>query len=583
MDVQHLDAFHSDLTHKVRELVLPIRSEARQETQFHGFQELLHTKKELHRITVCSTANIFRSWSLILRINKARSRIRQHRQHQRRDRRRQLMHQAKLAADAKDQYALFSHIRRITPKVPRRHIRLRGPDGQLLGPSEAADAIEQWLFSIYHDSDASQSATLLQAYEWPFDWTDLYRCCRQFENTKALNPDFIPCLLWNAFAYDLAVFVDNCARNWSQRQPPQAPSLWRRGTLYLLSKPQKKGGSPDSLRPIALLEPTGKSIMGALAAHLLRDSQHQLTPLPQFAYMQNCGCCGAISRVLKVMDVLLHNLSMIQYKHHQHAFTTPPAGVWGGIIVSLDLTKAFDCVNRCLLYKALADFGISWEHIQVLQSVNANTVYQFIHRNIQRRVPTTKGIRQGCKAAPCLWLLYLGHLMHELANLSSWHWLQVFNTVFADDWTFHADLYTVEDLEQHLINVGLLFDLLETYGLPLNVSKTVSLMKAAGPDLRKLNRKFVHRTGHTAGYTTQPRSNHPHQIGPTTYVLGHLLEIWSLSASHHAAQTIMCSQCCILAEQVAQGQRWSQSETENKDLVAMCVLKSYSWAFTCGS
>ena len=492
LDVNDFATFHSDLTDKVRALVSPSLF-SRPDHTLNGFQALLCHKRQLHALNQCTIATVFQSWKLLVHIRKDRMLLRQHSNLRRKERRQALMRQARLAANARDQYTLFAHIRRITPKTPRRQFRLRGPQGELLSPSEAADSIAEWLHATYNDAESFCTSTPIQAYEWPFDRMALFRNFRTFDNNKALDPDFIPSLLWKQFADDFATFMHQCASQWSQLQPPKVPSLWSRGTLFLLNKPNKKSDTTDSLRPIALLEPTGKSVMGALAEFMRGECQQHFTQLPQFAYMQNRGCNEAIGRVLNMIDGVLHRLSQLQYKHHPQVVPTPPNTVIGGIIVSLDLSKAFDCVNRCRLYTAMEDFGIPFEQIQLLQSIYSNTEYRFTHRGVERCIRTTKGIRQGCKAAPGLWLVYLGHLMNKLAGVTSWQWLQVFNTVFADDWTFHADFSNVAELENHLTKVGVLFDLLDQYGLQLNVSKTVALMKAAGPDLRKLNRKFVHR------------------------------------------------------------------------------------------
>ena len=84
--------------------------------------------------------------------------------------------------------------------------------------------------------------------------------------------------------------------------------------------------------------------------------------------------------------------------------------------------------------------------------------------------------------------------MYKLAAHTGWDWLTVFNTVFADDWLTHCDFNNLSDLTTHLQNIGYLFDLLSDYNLCINVSKTVAILRAAGPALSQLNRRFLHRT-----------------------------------------------------------------------------------------
>ena len=52
------------------------------------------------------------------------------------------------------------------------------------------------------------------------------------------------------------------------------PQQWSSGTLALLVKPGKSGNHPSDLRPIVLLEPTGKAVLGLVASQI----QPELTP-----------------------------------------------------------------------------------------------------------------------------------------------------------------------------------------------------------------------------------------------------------------------------------------------------------------
>jgi len=90
----------------------------------------------------------------------------------------------------------------------------------------------------------------------------------------------------------------------------------------------------------------------------------------------------------------------------------------------------------------MIDFGISQECVALLMSIYQQTSYPFTHRGVTHAVGTKPGIRQGCKAAPRLWLLYLGRLMYQLIDSTENDWVRLCNTVFADDW-----LSAIESLE----------------------------------------------------------------------------------------------------------------------------------------
>ena len=334
-----LNELHATLNDKVHPMVATSSHRPRQETHLNGFHLFLSCRQKLQTITCRSLAMIFQSWNLVTLQHKARLQIRQHSELQRKAKRQHLMQTARSAADAKDQYTLFAHIRRITPKVPKVNIRLRGTDGQLLGPDEAAQMIADWLQHLY--SDPTNTDHTSQAYSWPLDVADLHHGFHQFEINKALDPEFLPSIFWKHHANAVSCMIHDLAQQWCRQAPHFAPDLWSRGTLCFLSKPNKKTDHPDALRPIALLEPTGKAIMGALAKQLMAVMWDRLCTIPQFAYMNGRGSSEAIGRVLNMIDLVMNNVAAYQYKHHPIAHHAARTGAWGGLIVSLDLSKAF--------------------------------------------------------------------------------------------------------------------------------------------------------------------------------------------------------------------------------------------------
>ena len=195
----------STLHHVLNDQVGPMVSKPSMEQgpdyTLNGFQQFLHCGQALRSFTTCDLRSIFHSWHLVIKQQQARCSMRHHPKARRKDQRQQLMHTARQAANANDQHALFSHIRRITPKMPRMHIRLRGQQGQLLEPMEAAQSIADWLTNLYHDP--TSNSLVDPTPHWPYDAQDLYHSFHAFEGTKALDPDFLPSILWHHNAGDL--------------------------------------------------------------------------------------------------------------------------------------------------------------------------------------------------------------------------------------------------------------------------------------------------------------------------------------------------------------------------------------------
>ena len=162
------------------------------------------------------------------------------------------------------------------------------------------------------------------------------------------------------------------ASPWFDVTPALLPKDWSSGTLAFLPKPGKSSTSPADLRPIALLEPTGKSLMRIVAKEMMNEAWPSMHGFPQFAYVPGRGCDDAIERVLAHCSTVRSDAKMFQYSLHQAAAGQPSNELFGGLLLSLDLTKAFDMVNRPKLFSALASFGVSPTKINFLPS-NLNT------------------------------------------------------------------------------------------------------------------------------------------------------------------------------------------------------------------
>ena len=87
------------------------------------------------------------------------------------------------------------------------------------------------------------------------------------------------------------------------------------------------------------------------------------------------------------------------------------------------------------------------------------------------------------------WLI-LKDLTHKIPE----EWIKTNLTLFADDTCAHCVFNSLSNLQEHLTYIGILFDILEEYGMQINVSKTAALLKGMGSDLNKANRLVVKRT-----------------------------------------------------------------------------------------
>ena len=137
--------------------------------------------------------------------------------------------------------------------------------------------------------------------------------------------------------------------------------------------------------------------------------------------------------------------------------------------------------------------GISDDLISLLKCVYNTTKYEFEHRGSFRSVNTRRGIRQGCRAAPCLWTVFISVLMMDIAQQISPQFLYCI-TIFADDLCSHQIFRNEDDFLNLTKAFGTLLDLIEAAKLEVNLAKTTVTLRMRGQMLSKLQRRFIVRT-----------------------------------------------------------------------------------------
>ena len=88
----------------------------------------------------------------------------------------------------------------------------------------------------------------------------------------------------------------------------------------------------------------------------------------------------------------------------------------GGISLFFDLTCAFDSVCRLTLFDHLRDLDTPMDLRNLLANWHSDTHYILTFQNQQIDVPVGRGVRQGCKIAPLLWVVYMDKFIRCLAN-----------------------------------------------------------------------------------------------------------------------------------------------------------------------
>ena len=265
-----------------------------------------------------------------------------------------------------------------------------------------------------------------------------------------------------------------------------------------LNKPSKPPTTMSAKRPIGLMPPCAKSLAGAVAKQILEHLRPMLDHMPQFAYCAERGVNDAILKVhsyFNEIESLQKGQIQNRFKMHQ---SVKQLACHGGACLSLDLSSAFDSVSRDLLIQSLLDHQIPHDLINIVQQLHHDAKYIFQTDNAQGQVTTSNGIKQGCRAAPTLWISFTLSILEHLAQHRSLSWVQKLLTLFADDFCGHWTITNLQDWKAVISDLTLLMETLATYNLKVGLQKTALLINLKGRSAKKVLRQHTrHKAGNT--------------------------------------------------------------------------------------
>ena len=186
----------------------------------------------------------------------------------------------------------------------------------------------------------------------------------------------------------------------------------------------KKGSisTPANYRPITLLYSFFK-IYERHLEQLLRDSTEGRGQIPQTqgGFRTNKG-------TIELLYLLLSTIMTDQAKFKPHT-----------ILALLDMSKAFDRVNRSKLWSTLHNLGVHPQLIQAIKSTYSNPTSRIqIGNFISKLIRLNKGIRQGSSLSPLLYILYTLPMITKAEKVSIGVLNDILNTyisilAFVDD------------------------------------------------------------------------------------------------------------------------------------------------------
>jgi hypothetical protein len=162
--------------------------------------------------------------------------------------------------------------------------------------------------------------------------------------------------------------------------------------IPLIKDPSKSRSDLNNIRPISI---SGylSNIYERLILSMV-DQRHK-QPEKQFGFNKNCSCSHAVF-------VLMETLKYIKKKQKL------------GIITAIDASKAFDKVNRILLWLTLCGKVGRKITISLIRYYSISKAYVLLNGEKSEIFITTIGVKQGGPLSPRLFALYIEHVVKVL-------------------------------------------------------------------------------------------------------------------------------------------------------------------------
>ena len=438
-----------------------------------------------------SLADFFLCWKVASKSMLQDRLYKQHCRQLRQDWVRHICEQASEAAKRRH-HDFFRYVHMLAPKRRR---EAPGITRKLRGTCNMSEEHDRFLT---HFKELFQSPAPSQVQipnEW--NWLPTSPTCEDLEPYLSKMPLFkaVPVGHPLGSIWRLA-FRSSSVKSWvnhilSEIPKSGVPSQFRNGSLRLLFKPGKKGDEVSHYRPLVLQCPLGKSILKWIGHRVFLHVRHLLLRHPQFAYLPGRSAEMAIHRVS----------SFLSWRKSQAGYAIIPAewrkAGWkqpdcsGCLLVSLDLTNAFDLVDREQLFTYLSSLDIPQDLVNVIRGWHFHSEYSLELGDKCYQIVTGRGVRQGCTLAPLLWLIYLYSTIEELrASVPYVDWLSLI-TAYADDLILCIPIDSALGMEEALVITQLFLQFLSKKGLKINMLKTQFFLKLVGKKAQKIFRSHT--------------------------------------------------------------------------------------------
>ena len=314
---------------------------------------------------------------------------------------------SKMAAEAEEAArhnnikALYDNIRVLTNKFKKSSRPVKDKLGNTLKTAE--EQMKRWVEHFKevlnqppppHDANIQPAAAELPINCNRPSKAEISKAINTLKNNKSPGPDNIPAEVLKAdLETSTQMLYELLGKIWEDENIPQD---WKEGHLVKLPK---KGDLSicDNYRGIMLLSVPGKVLNRVMLERMKKTVDQKLRD-NQAGFRQNRSCADQIATLRIIIEQSLE-------------FTSPLYTVF------IDFQKAFDSLDRSVLWKLMAHYGIPKKFITIIMNTYTGMRSRILHDGqLTDPFDITTGVRQGCLLSPFLFLLAVDWIMKQTTN-----------------------------------------------------------------------------------------------------------------------------------------------------------------------
>ena len=456
-------------------------------------RQLWDTHRRYCRPGLAALPCILQKWQLWTRVHVLRKHIRQAIKKDKLQHMHNQIEDAIRAFRQHDPYRMYKVVRHLAPKAPYQTVHLRNSYGLAQDPSQELEAIVHFLHTLC-DGPLWSPVTTEALTCMPFTVRELESSLAMTPGNKSVAPGTCPGILVKSLATYIAPWLFSLLTQlWLGSQTPSVPLQWK--AAWITCVPKRCIRSPKDIRPIALQCAIGKAVLRILVRLAVDEVRSQLVPYPLYAYLKGRSTEQALMWIhAHLRQVREQCLAVADTAWTRHARASKPRCL-GGITISLDLSNAFDTVQRAHIAAGMTTCALSASLQTLLLSWLTEVQYFVSHKGHTACIDVNKGIRQGCVASPFFWLMWSRWFLRRIEEQYGLQWIQQHLALYADDiiglWNFH----TYEELLAALHAIGFLLDLLQEMELSVSLNKSKILWRITGTSRKSVLKKHCQRIG----------------------------------------------------------------------------------------